>query len=603
MSSTSVKTGSVDESEVAKTVLGDDDDDDDDDNKSLDSLDSDGPKENSILHRASSFMQMEKIRGRVPSVRELNSSPRSARSSDPLPNRLGKSFDSPSPFGRTAPGFATKDHKDMAEGTAEEEYEADDHDFEDDSPRNRRRRATARVDDALRSLHSGTTRSINTIATTHLETPRSTTNDAKRTWIFKGLQLNEAQLKILGVKDQLDLVHQFKKILKEKEKLPLQDRRTMMATGPGLGTPTVEGLVDTVLLGGGKPFSTKEEEVYRKAIISMARVHELAVPRKTTTTKKSFLTMDDAKNCTFEPKTTTKKAEAVMRECGYEFAGTQKDEEDTSKKKESMAFVDRVTRKEKDRLKKLQKKRGETDYEAMIHKKVCPKCRISQSYDEYLEKRKLCKECGVAYRKPRPRGSKGLDAWLDDQETRECWRRIHLRSLQEKYDEDAQKAEKIRHIMRPGEKKSEALEDLPFLDRLEADLEARKLKLRLLFERKDDEKALEINKSKHRAQPQKPIPKKSPKKSPKKTQKNELSNWDDDLESWIHCAAKTRCDDVAKRDAINKSATERRTRKKQAPDQTTTTTKKKTHHKKNREHQPPGTSDSVDFADFANLLV
>ena len=73
-----------------------------------------------------------------------------------------------------------------------------------------------------------------------------------------------------------------------------------------------------------------------------------------------------------------------------------------SKENEGADFTIRMEAKERSRRQKLERKRGEKEYEQMIDKKVCPKCGAIQSYDEVVSRRNKCKKsgCNCLYRKP-----------------------------------------------------------------------------------------------------------------------------------------------------------------------------------------------------------
>ena len=88
---------------------------------------------------------------------------------------------------------------------------------------------------------------------------------------------------------------------------------------------------------------------------------------------------EDAKECTFKPKT-------KKRDNG-ENRGEEKDN-----------FIDRMEAKQRQKVDSLEAQMGKAAYDAIIDKKVCPTCGSKQSFDEYKEKRKKCQICNVEYR-------------------------------------------------------------------------------------------------------------------------------------------------------------------------------------------------------------
>ena len=90
-----------------------------------------------------------------------------------------------------------------------------------------------------------------------------------------------------------------------------------------------------------------------------------------------------------------------MRHIRKKKRGEQKRDSE-SKENEGADFTIRMEAKERSRRQKLERKRGEKEYEQMIDKKVCPKCGAIQSYDEVVSRRNKCKKsgCNCLYRKP-----------------------------------------------------------------------------------------------------------------------------------------------------------------------------------------------------------
>jgi hypothetical protein len=71
--------------------------------------------------------------------------------------------------------------------------------------------------------------------------------------------------------------------------------------------------------------------------------------------------------------------------------------EQTSEQK--MSFLEGTDAKELDRRRKLKNIIGKEDYEASLSRLSCSECGAYQSYDEYIDKRKICHRCNVEYKK------------------------------------------------------------------------------------------------------------------------------------------------------------------------------------------------------------
>ena len=136
-------------------------------------------------------------------------------------------------------------------------------------------------------------------------------------------------------------------------------------------------------LGKSRGKKKQSKEDHRKKLDEMAR------PRQKKSNKLRFASEDDEKNCTFNATHKKKKR------------GEQKRDSE-SKENEGADFTIRMEAKERSRRQKLERKRGEKEYEQMIDKKVCPKCGAIQSYDEVVSRRNKCKKsgCNCLYRKP-----------------------------------------------------------------------------------------------------------------------------------------------------------------------------------------------------------
>lgn len=125
------------------------------------------------------------------------------------------------------------------------------------------------------------------------------------------------------------------------------------------------------------------------------KLDEMARPRQRKKNKLRFASEDDEKNCTFN--STLKKKRH----------GEQKKSDGESKEGGVADFTVRMEAKERSRRLKLERKRGEKEYENLIDKKVCPKCGAVQSYDEVVSRRNKCKKsgCNCLYRKPNMKDS------------------------------------------------------------------------------------------------------------------------------------------------------------------------------------------------------
>ena len=61
-------------------------------------------------------------------------------------------------------------------------------------------------------------------------------------------------------------------------------------------------------------------------------------------------------------------------------------------------YILRMEAKELARREKLERERGRKAYDSNQNKKQCPKCYSFQTWDEVVEKRKKCVNCGIEYR-------------------------------------------------------------------------------------------------------------------------------------------------------------------------------------------------------------
>ena len=143
----------------------------------------------------------------------------------------------------------------------------------------------------------------------------------------------------------------------------------------------------------------------------------MAKPREKKSTKFRFASEDDEKNCTFN---------ATKKKRGEQKRG------DESKENDASDFTIRMEARERSRRQKLERKRGEKDYESMIDKKQCPNCGAVQSYDEVVSRRNKCKKsgCNLLYRKP---GMKDNNVFLKRLEKMQKYGERKKKILQEKY--------------------------------------------------------------------------------------------------------------------------------------------------------------------------
>lgn len=99
---------------------------------------------------------------------------------------------------------------------------------------------------------------------------------------------------------------------------------------------------------------------------------------------------DDAKECTFMPKPS--KRQQTESKDDSEAKG------DNDSNAKFLRFIGNIESKEKERIYKLEKTIGSTEYKQKLDKKYCPSCAAEQSYDDIQEKRKKCLVCNVAYK-------------------------------------------------------------------------------------------------------------------------------------------------------------------------------------------------------------
>lgn len=414
--------------DLEKTVtFGDDDEDESSYGSTTSSADSRGlMRSTSTLARAASFMQMEKARGRVPSlVRQQGALPVEAATFENMP---------PTPK-KTSPRVEEGEDEDAS---------------------------------LFLSSSSG------------------------------GLLVSEAQMKLFGVSNVKELRSEFFKVLDKGA----PNRKGLEQTGPAVGRPCIEAIVG---------LSQK-----KKKTIDMSRVDELATAAKPSLKK-------GRKQYDFKPRTMTEKKLETMRQCGYEFV-------DRIQESREGDFVDRVSRVEKQRRARLERARGQAEYELRVDKKVCPQCGATQTYDEVITKKKRCQHCGVEYRVPRPRGSKGLSAWLDEQTNRDIKRKEAERQAQRKYDRP--RRGNPHHA--PSSKTQRQQQHDDFLARLTADLEKRAARKKSQPDQQEQKLPPPPPYERQRRRRQHVAENKiSAPASPPKKSAPIVSKWEDDLEEYI----------------------------------------------------------------------
>jgi len=103
-------------------------------------------------------------------------------------------------------------------------------------------------------------------------------------------------------------------------------------------------------------------------------------------------TYSDAQNCRFRPITVA----GIKRR---KLAAQQSNDNNNDNRKEDAKFnfINRQEADERTRREELEFEIGKKDYDAIVDKKMCPKCGAKKSYDEVKEKKKLCPNCKVEY--------------------------------------------------------------------------------------------------------------------------------------------------------------------------------------------------------------
>lgn len=110
----------------------------------------------------------------------------------------------------------------------------------------------------------------------------------------------------------------------------------------------------------------------------MIASRERLVKRKEPTVRYSHILEDDAANCTFKPR-----INSSSRSMGS---------------KSGSSVLKRFQTAEEARQLKLERRRGEQEYQKKVDKKSCPKCKAVQSYDEFSKRKNKCRSCRVPYK-------------------------------------------------------------------------------------------------------------------------------------------------------------------------------------------------------------
>nr|CCA16074.1 cleavage induced predicted protein putative [Albugo laibachii Nc14] len=133
--------------------------------------------------------------------------------------------------------------------------------------------------------------------------------------------------------------------------------------------------------------ATLAPEPPKKAPHNTDRTNELACPRLETTRNNQcgFASFDDVKNCRFRPRLRGGKH-------------VEADEEESSDRTRTTAFIRRMEGSERVRKENLDRMREGKVYSSQIDKKECPQCGNPQSYAEVKQKRNKCPNCNDSYR-------------------------------------------------------------------------------------------------------------------------------------------------------------------------------------------------------------
>lgn len=158
-----------------------------------------------------------------------------------------------------------------------------------------------------------------------------------------------------------------------------------------------------------------------------------ALSKKKDTTKITPEAIDeDVAECCFKPKRSKEAKRAMMNpSCGYDFVSRLNDAGDflqrNSTKKVVSGADDRSESKKE-------------DYEASLDKLQCPKCRKYQSFDEYVEKRRVCGQCQERYVRL---NVVNMNSWKQRQEQAEQRKRERLKRIEDEAYADAKFTPKL----------------------------------------------------------------------------------------------------------------------------------------------------------------
>jgi hypothetical protein len=154
-------------------------------------------------------------------------------------------------------------------------------------------------------------------------------------------------------------------------------------TSVGMSQAKLYGLCDTHgNLKLPRKSNEKEPAIYE-------RINSLSKPKKQSSD--NYLT-NTIKNEDKEYRTLKKKALRAMRDpsCGYDFVDRLKDRGD---------LIDRLAN-NLTNYESAKKKQSELDYDALVDKLCCPKCKKNQSFEEFYENKRSCSACNVNFIKP-----------------------------------------------------------------------------------------------------------------------------------------------------------------------------------------------------------
>lgn len=130
------------------------------------------------------------------------------------------------------------------------------------------------------------------------------------------------------------------------------------------------------------------KEAYER--LSAAKKQDMSLFYIQNESGRKYASFDDAKNCTFTPRTNEAKKKKQQQK-------DDRDSREEEKDSHSQSFLLRQEANERKRLNEMLFQKGKQEYEARVDKKQCPSCHAVQSYDEVKEKRKNCPNCRKPY--------------------------------------------------------------------------------------------------------------------------------------------------------------------------------------------------------------